>query len=119
MPRKPNKFCTFPGCNTKAVPGSARCEAHPYADRFGKPPRKSSAKRGYGREWRRIREQVLTSHGIPPYDWGKYDVDHRPPYDPAVEPDHLKYELVPMLHEDHSKKTIGDTKKGITRRDEQ
>ncbi len=67
--------------------------------------RPSAARRGYGSEWRKIRAEVLERAGIPRSEWTRYDVDHRPPYDPAVEPDHRKYRLVPMLHDEHSEKT--------------
>jgi hypothetical protein len=68
--------------------------------------RPSPAKRGYGREWReKIRPRVLREHGIPRDQWHLYDVDHNPPYDPDVEPDHIKYQLVPRLRPDHSRKT--------------
>lgn len=67
--------------------------------------RPSSSKRGYGAEWRRIRKRVLQEAGIPRDQWSLYDVDHRPAYNPDIEPDHNKYTLVPMLHADHSKKT--------------
>lgn len=68
--------------------------------------RLSSGQRGYGREWReKIRPRVLRAHGIPKADWPKYDIDHRPAYAPEVEPDHNKYELVPMLRSEHSRKT--------------
>lgn len=65
----------------------------------------SPSRRGYGNEWRRIRAEVLRAHGVPRDEWPQWDVDHRPAYDPAVEPDHLKYTLVPMRHAEHSKKT--------------
>lgn len=67
--------------------------------------RPSSAQRGYGYAWRKIRAEVLTSYGIAQADWNKYVVDHRPPYNPTVEPNHRKYTLVPMLKQDHSRKT--------------
>ena len=67
--------------------------------------RKSAARRGYGHKWRKIREEVLSRAGIPQHHWYLYDVDHNPPYDPDVEPDHRKYELVPLLHAEHSWKT--------------
>ena len=59
----------------------------------------------YGKSWKRIREMVLRDAGIPEEEWGKYQVDHRPPYDPDIEPDHMAYTLVPMLIEDHGRKT--------------
>ena len=67
--------------------------------------RQSPAKRGYGRAWQKIRETVLSSAGIPSEQWPLYDVDHNPPYNPALEPDHLRDNLIPRLHADHSSKT--------------
>lgn len=71
-------------------------------------PRKPDTRRhshSYGRPWRRIRSEVLAAHGIPRDQWHRYHVDHRPAYDPAIEPDHRKYDLVPMLAEEHNRKT--------------
>lgn len=48
---------------------------------------------------------MLSAYGVPPREWHLYDVDHRPKYDAAREPDHRKYELVPMLRGEHSRKT--------------
>lgn len=67
--------------------------------------RPSRSKRGYTNEWRRVREEVLGRSGIPRSDWPLYDVDHEPPYDPAVEPDHRRYTLTPLLRSQHSRKT--------------
>lgn len=67
--------------------------------------RPSAAQRGYDGEWRKIREEVLRRAGIPRHRWEYYDVDHRPAYNKEIEPDHWKYQLVPMLHGEHSKKT--------------
>jgi hypothetical protein len=61
--------------------------------------------RGYDRDWQRIREGVLAAAGIPEANWPLYDVDHTPPYDPAIERDHRKYILTPRLHGRHSRKT--------------
>jgi hypothetical protein len=43
--------------------------------------------------------------------WPEYDVDHNPPYNPDIEPDHRKYTLVPMLRSDHSRKTVREDMK--------
>jgi hypothetical protein len=67
--------------------------------------RPSSAKRGYGVEWKRIREMVLRGAGIPFHLWPLYDVDHEPAYNIDIEPDHMKYRLTPRLHGEHSAKT--------------
>jgi hypothetical protein len=61
--------------------------------------------RGYGRAWRKVRAEVLRAAGIPEGEWHNYVVDHRPRYNPTLEPDHWKYELVPMLRSSHSSKT--------------
>jgi hypothetical protein len=55
--------------------------------------------------WRAVRAEVLRQHGIPEAEWPKWDVDHTPRYNPAIEPDHRKYTLTPMLHPEHSRKT--------------
>jgi hypothetical protein len=69
--------------------------------------RVSSAKRGYGIEWRKIRERVLRSYHIPLASWPLYDIHHTPVYNAAIEPDHNKYKLTPMLHHEHSMATDG------------
>lgn len=68
--------------------------------------RPPSSRRGYGAEWRKVRASILAAYGIPRDQWHRYHVDHRPPYNPDIEPDHTKYQLVPMLAGDHSRKTI-------------
>ena len=70
-----------------------------------KDTRKPSFKRGYDHEWRKVRAEVLRDHGIPQSDWHLFDIDHRPAYNKEIEPDHRAYELIPMLHVDHSRKT--------------
>lgn len=100
MPYKIMGICTQPGCNNRAIKDS-RCANHPRRD--GRVV--SSAQRGYGAEWRKIRAEVLTLWQIPEADWHLYDVDHTPPYNPSVEPDHRKYTLTPLLHSQHSVKT--------------
>lgn len=103
MPRKPPTPCKHPGCARLSHTGYCAQHAVPV---FSRPDtRQSSAKRGYDRAWRRIREQVLRQHDIPRSRWHLYDVDHRPRYNPAVEPDHTKYSLVPVLRSEHSRKT--------------
>lgn len=86
-----------------AVPGSRYCLKHKREKSNG---RKSAAKRGYDWRWRKIRERVLMMAGIPKEQWPLWDVDHNPLYNPAVEPDHTKYQLIPRLHADHSRKTV-------------
>lgn len=68
-------------------------------------PRRRTSGTHYGRGWRRIREAVLRQAGIPREEWHRYAVDHRPPYNPDVEPNHWAYTLVPMLVEEHNRKT--------------
>lgn len=94
------------------------CDLHrPARDHGYDEKRPSAAGRGYGRVWQRIRAIVLSRAGIPRERWSEYVVDHRPPFNPAVEPDHMKYELVPMLLKDHSQKTArSDGAFGNTRR---
>ena len=67
--------------------------------------RPSPSERGYGSDWRKIRERTLRLYGIPMYQWHKWDVDHSPVFDKAIEPDHSKYKLTPRLHAEHSSKT--------------
>lgn len=67
--------------------------------------RKPAFKRGYDHTWRKVRSAVLTEYNIPKELWPLYDVDHNPPYDPRIEADHTKYELIPRLHAEHSRKT--------------
>jgi hypothetical protein len=67
--------------------------------------RPSPAARGYGADWRKIRERTLRLYGIPMCEWHKYDVHHDPLYDKAIEPDHSKYKLTPLLRSDHSSET--------------
>lgn len=103
MPYKLMGICTQPGCNARAVKDS-RCASHPRKDKRNADKLNSSA-RGYGYQWRLIREQVLREYCIPEANWPLYDIDHTPPYDPAIEPDHRKYTLTPLLHSQHSMKT--------------
>jgi len=68
--------------------------------------RVSSSRRGYGNSWRKIRVEILKKNNIPKEQWPLYDIDHNPPYNPSIEPNHRKYKLIPRLHADHSKKTV-------------
>ena len=68
-------------------------------------PRLSASARGYDHTWRKIRESVLRDAGIPEDQWPLYDVDHNPPYNPSIEPDHTAYTLIPRLKSSHSHKT--------------
>ena len=70
-----------------------------------KDTRPSRSKRGYDSYWYKVRQEVLQRSGIPREQWPLYDVDHNPPYNKDLEPDHRKYTLIPMLKADHSHKT--------------
>jgi hypothetical protein len=69
----------------------------------------------YGYEWRKIRARVLVAYGIPKDQWSLYDIDHNPPYNPDIEPDHRMYTLIPRLHADHSRKTATEDNTRDTR----
>lgn len=108
MPYSAPKPCRVRTCGNTTRNRHGYCDDHahlytPYRSRKRRP---SSSKRGYGRAWAKIRARVLREYGIPRERWPLYDVDHRPPYNPDVEPDHNKYTLVPMLRGEHSRKTI-------------
>jgi hypothetical protein len=108
-PARPARPCKHPRCPARTTDPSGYCEDHRHeAPEITKSlnGRPSSTRRGYGREWSRIRHRVLLQHGIPESQHHLYDVDHRPRYDASIEPDHSKYQLVPMLRADHSRKTI-------------
>lgn len=107
MPRKPiTKICL--SCRREFTGAGSLCpECKP------KDTRPTSVERGYDREWRRVRREVLKEHGIPQWEWKLYDVDHNPPYDPSVQTDHRAYNLIPRLKADHSRKTATED----TRRD--
>lgn len=108
MPYKPLGPCRIPSCSRRAVQHGL-CAKH-QSQRPPAKPRQSAAAMGYGHEWRKVRAEVLATHGIPEAEWPLWDVHHEPPYNPAVEPDHRKYTLVPMLHSQHSRKTRRDNK---------
>jgi 5-methylcytosine-specific restriction enzyme A len=97
------KPCAHPGCS--ALTNGRYCAAHEAMHPRPEDVRGSAASRGYGAEWRKIRIEVLKRAGLPPSIWKFYDVDHNPPYNPAIEPDHRKYQLAPRLHGAHSRKT--------------
>ena len=110
MPVKPARLCRNPHCPNLTRDPSGYCDLHRPATPqiipgISRNHKGSPSSRGYDREWRKIREEVLTRAGIPRKQWRFYDVDHNPPYDPRREPDHRKYTLVPRLHGEHSSKT--------------
>lgn len=115
MPTKPARPCRYPRCPGLSADVSGYCPAHVH---LYKPftrsdtQRPSASSRGYNRSWQSIRARVLAEHNIPKVDWPRYDVDHNPPYDSKVEPDHTKYTLIPRLHADHSRKTIRESIRG-------
>lgn len=117
MPHKPARPCRFAGCVRTTRSPTGYCEAHAHLWRPYERPRRSdqrpgSAERGYGGEWRRIRVATLAAAGIPKRDWPLYDVHHEPAYNPAVEPDHRKYQLTPLLHGEHSGETGRQKRRG-------
>jgi hypothetical protein len=110
MPYMPARPCRFLGCVRTTTAKTGYCDSHahlwrPWERARGRDERPSSASRGYSGDWPRIRAKTLLAAGIPRQDWPLYDVHHEPEYNPAVEPDHRKYRLTPMLHGDHSKET--------------
>lgn len=105
MPVKPARLCRNPHCPNLTRDSSGYCDLHRPATTPSRNHRGSSTGRGYGYAWQKIREEVLANAGIPRSLWPRYDVDHNPPYDPAIEPDHRKYTLIPRLHGTHSSKT--------------
>lgn len=99
------KICIKPRCGKTFRGKGQYCDKHKPDFRRWDKKRGNSASRGYGHEWRKIRIEKLSEYGIPMERWPDYDVDHNPPYNPDVEPDHRKYELIPRLRSEHSKKT--------------
>ncbi|MDR1903067.1 MAG: hypothetical protein LBQ88_12405 [Treponema sp.] len=117
MPYKPPRPCRYAGCTKTTHSPTGYCDSHihlykPFEYPHGKDNRPSSAQRGYGSQWKAIREMVLRQHGIPRADWPLYDVHHKPAYNPAIEPDHLRYTLTPLLHADHTKVTNAGARRG-------
>lgn len=67
MPRRAPRICNKPGCGQYQAPGESYCAEHAKQRRRewqNAKPRLSSSKRGYGREWRKIRERVLTDQPL-------------------------------------------------------
>lgn len=108
MPHKPARQCRIPFCPnlTHNVEGFCDVHASNRGIKRGIENRPTSVRRGYGREWQKIRKETLIKFSIPCEDWTLYDIDHTPRYNPAIEPDHRKYQLTPRLHGRHSQKTI-------------
>jgi hypothetical protein len=110
LPYKVPKPCRMAGCVNTASSPSGYCDKHALLTALSCAPlkqarRPSPASIGYGSEWRRIRSGVLSEAGIPRDLWRYYDVHHEPAYNPAIEPDHRKYNLIPIPHGDHSSET--------------
>ncbi|MCP4074432.1 MAG: HNH endonuclease [Hyphomicrobiales bacterium] len=63
MPTRPPRPCSHPGCSTLTLSG--RCGKHKAPKHNWKPDsvRGDRHKRGYGKEWDRIRKQVLIRDG--------------------------------------------------------
>jgi len=114
LPRKVFKPCLYHGCINTVQYGYCQTHAH-----FYNPPqraievnRPSAAARGYNKEWQAIRVEVLRKHGVPKELWHLYDIHHDPPYNPKKEPNHRKYNLIPMIHNHHSRETARSRGKG-------
>ncbi|OQY32040.1 MAG: hypothetical protein B6241_12500 [Spirochaetaceae bacterium 4572_59] len=105
MPRKAKRPCSHVGCPRYATEGSSRCEIHQTEVQYKRRKPRPSYLWNSDSEWKRIRIETLKAHNIPESQWKDYVIDHRPPYDPRVEPDHRNYTLVPMTRGEHSKKT--------------
>lgn len=105
MPTRSKSVCKYPHCPQYAVDTGAYCAEHRGETR-APDNRPSSFLRGYDSAWKKAREWALSRAGIPREAWPLYDVDHRPAYDREKEPDHFKYELIPMLKAEHSRKTV-------------
>lgn len=58
VPQRPNKPCRRLGCNILTRNANGYCEAH-QSDAAPWQQSKSSAERGYGSKWRKLREIVL------------------------------------------------------------
>ncbi|HXG36536.1 MAG TPA: HNH endonuclease signature motif containing protein [Dehalococcoidia bacterium] len=99
MPFRVASPCMEPGCPALAV-ARGRCAGHQRAA----PLRASSAQRGYGAEWRRLRAAFLAAHPLC-CDCGEpaTDVDHETPRSAGGTDDWRN--LRSRCHRCHSKKT--------------
>ena len=85
MPAAPARVCTSPGCHTLVHGGESRCAKHPYPKWERSPGREgSTTERGYGHEWKKLREKVLMRDG-----WLCQVSLARGQYVPASEVDHV------------------------------
>lgn len=116
MPYRVRRNCGHTFCPNKAVGGGVYCAEHRVLEGKQRSKKKnsptpkdkgraSSSKRGYNKKWNYIRKITLKAYGIPKDQWKLYDIHHEPAYNPKVEPDHLKYTLIPILRSEHSKIT--------------
>jgi 5-methylcytosine-specific restriction protein A len=110
MPLSAPHPCPVPGC-----PGVTReryCEAHAVARQALRGERDSSAKRGYGYWWRRLREYILrrdplckNPYNIPGHVALSTDVDHViPKPEGADHPSNLQG----LCHSCHARKTASE-----------
>jgi hypothetical protein len=115
VPHKAPRPCRMAGCLQTTHSPTGYCDSHlsayvPFIPRK-EYNRISAATRGYNAAWQHIREETLRNYGIPKDEWPLYDLHHTPDYNPAIEPDHRKYTLTPLLHADHSRHTGKKRKK--------
>lgn len=104
MPHRPLSYCTWPGgCSNKVVSG--RCPEH---KRKYERDRGSASKRGYGREWQRIRDDYLDRHPFCEAEEGCTElatqVDHIDGGGPRGDNSDANLQALCARH--HSKKTV-------------
>lgn len=63
MPHKPAGPCSFQGCANRAT-SHGRCALHPRFDQRSLLPKGSSAARGYGYAWQKIRAKHLVQYPL-------------------------------------------------------
>ena len=66
MPRKPKRPCSFPGCPNLVEAGMRFCPEHEKEEnrRYEKYGRDRTAKRRYGRGWKRVRDHYIAAHPL-------------------------------------------------------
>ena len=106
--------CLYAGCTNTVKSGYCQTHSHFYnpPQRSAAGHRPSAASKGYDKDWKAIRIEVLRKHGVPRELWHLYNVHHEPPYNQAIEPNHRKYKLTPMLHANHSRETARSRGRG-------
>jgi 5-methylcytosine-specific restriction protein A len=113
MPIKPRRPCAYPGC-PELVRGGRYCPAHQQeVARKQDAARGSSAQRGYGYRWQKLRIAYLRVHPICVDPFGVHKRDGR--IEPATDVDHIipraqggtddEDNLEAMCHSCHSRKT--------------